>query len=190
MAEQFVGPCRLTARHGTTSSNLISSSGESVACFGPVIGFFAGYATRSDMSSPPAPKTEPWLLECRSLAQHGTEPSPGPFLGVGRTPPVVLPVTARSALHHRGSPRRLVAPPIVQLHRARRRMFRHRRGLFERAAVRAERIAVRAWPPARRTPVPSARARQSCRAPSEVCPTPTKRSPRHRHRDSASDRRS
>src|ERR1700730_3180800 len=106
MAEQFVGPCRLTARHGTTSSNLISSSGESVACFGPVIGFFAGYATRSDMSSPPAPKTEPWLLECRSLAQHGTEPSPGPFLGVGRTPPVVLPVTARSALHHRGSPRR------------------------------------------------------------------------------------
>jgi len=29
MAGQFVGPCRLAARHGTTSSNPISSSGES-----------------------------------------------------------------------------------------------------------------------------------------------------------------
>ena len=28
MAGQFVGPCRLAARHGTTSSNPISSSGE------------------------------------------------------------------------------------------------------------------------------------------------------------------
>src|ERR1700730_11757119 len=31
MAGQFVGPCRLAARHGTTSSNPISSSGESGA---------------------------------------------------------------------------------------------------------------------------------------------------------------
>jgi hypothetical protein len=31
MAGQFVGPCRLAARHGTTSSNPISSSGESSA---------------------------------------------------------------------------------------------------------------------------------------------------------------
>ena len=31
MAGQFVGPCRLAARHGTTSSNPISSSGESPA---------------------------------------------------------------------------------------------------------------------------------------------------------------
>src|ERR1700730_1544385 len=31
MAGQFVGPCRLTARHGTTSSNPLFSSGESSA---------------------------------------------------------------------------------------------------------------------------------------------------------------
>ena len=31
MAGQFVGPCRLAARHGTTSSNPISSRGESIA---------------------------------------------------------------------------------------------------------------------------------------------------------------
>src|SRR3984893_898468 len=31
MAGQFVGPCRLAARHGTTSSNPSSSSGESGA---------------------------------------------------------------------------------------------------------------------------------------------------------------
>src|SRR5438105_2599668 len=31
MAGQFVGPCRLAARHGTTSSNPISSNGESTA---------------------------------------------------------------------------------------------------------------------------------------------------------------
>src|ERR1700730_12153016 len=113
----------------------------------------------------------------------------------------------------------LVAPAVVELRRALRGVVRHRRALSSvppflnisrdrssgpavRLSVehvgtaaptkpcRAERIAVRAWPPARRTPVPPARAQQSGRAPSEVCPTPPGRSPPHRHRDSASDRRS
>src|ERR1700730_3538957 len=35
MAGQFVGPCRLTARHGLTSSNLISSRRESAANLPP-----------------------------------------------------------------------------------------------------------------------------------------------------------
>jgi hypothetical protein len=47
---------------------------------------------------------------------------------------------------------------------------------------------VRAWPLARQTPLPSAQERLSCPVLSELRPTPTKRFPRRRHRDTASGR--
>ena len=81
MAGQFVGPCRLAARHGTTSSNPISSSGESSANL--VSSLWSRLASERATGTSDHSQSGSRLSEKFGL-RLGSAPAPAAWYGSGR----------------------------------------------------------------------------------------------------------